>query len=458
MLKKNTAILLGAALICGLGFAIVELGPQRVRQQREEQSKQLLKIPPTGIQGLTIEKADDTDTIVLNTAEDNSWHLTRPLETRAEDSTVQSLIESLASAEAPQIGQEGEASPLDLAVFGLEEPQYTLIVEREGEQSTIAFGDTTFDNSSTYVRVDDGPIRVLEIGLTPQLNPSLFALRDKSLTDWSVTDLQTFEIISEGESIVLVREEDGWKLEARPNIPLDASAFADTLSQASFLQASQFIAETQADLASYGLDSPRLILKANLTDGTNQTLSIGSEIEADPNSDYAISNVREGVVGIMASQLDSIATTEFQLRDSSLGPISSLQLGKIEIISSDPTLSRSLVPANSPDSDPEQWTISDDPDRLISIDTFLSPLSEARAKQFIPADDASVASLFQQPSSLAIKLFPAVGVANDPLELEFAPGESELYVRTSHNPDILQLDLEFYELLEAAVSSFKPAT
>lgn len=454
-MKRNTAILVAVALVCSFGIAILELGPQRVQQQRRVQSEQLLQILPEEVKSLTIQKADET--IVLDRIGDSRWQLLRPLETQAETGTVQLLIEGLVSAEAPPIGGGEDSATVDLDAFGLALPQQTLIVEREEGESRILFGDNTFDNSGMYVQVDSGPIRILELSLTPQLTPSLYALRDKSLTDWAVADLQTFEVVTQDETIALVRQDDSWRLENRPNVPLDASAFADTLSQASFLQASQFVAETQSELATYGLDSPTLVLKAGLADGSTQTLAIGSQMQTDPSSVYAISSERDGVVGIATTNLDTIAKTEFELRDGSLGPISSFPTGKIAIVSSDPALSRSLSPATSSDAGSEQWTISDDPDRLISIDAFLTPLSDARAKQFLPADDATATVLLENPS-FSIELSPLEGVANDPLMLEFAPSETELYVRTSYNPDILLLDRQFYDLLETAISTFKPAT
>ena len=454
-MKRNTAILVAVALACGLGMAIVELGPQRVKQQQQQAELQLLTIAPEDVTGIEFQEGGET--ISLEKDPTGNWQLLQPLKSAAETITVQSLINTVTSAEAPTLASAEGEPPTELESFGLMEPERTILLIHANGTSTIEIGENTFDNSGIYLQVDDGPIRILEATLAPQLSPTLFSLRDKTLVDWTAETLKELEISTPDSSIVLVKQDNDWQLGDRPDVPLSAADVTDTLSQSSYLQANRFIAETKEDLNSYGLDSPSLQLTATLADGSVQTLAIGSSLEGEPESLYAMSSERDPVVALSGSTLESIASTELELRDRSLGPISNFPLGEIVFTAADDSLNRSLSVATSPDSAPDDWEISDQPERLVSINSFLTPLSDARANRFISAEDTSASTLLHSPS-ISITLKPLEGVANDPLILEFAPREEELYVRTSHNPDILVLDRQFYDLLEAAIGTFKPST
>ena len=452
-MKRNTAILVAIALACGLGVAIVELGPLRVKQQQQQQEAQLLEISSEEV--TAVELIEGEETIALKKDTLGNWQLSQPLESAAEPTTVQGLINTLTIADAPTIASEEEGEPIDLQDFGLAQPERRILLHHSSGTVSIGLGQNTFDHSGLYLQVDDGPVRILDAGLAPQLSPSLFSLRDKTLVDWTVGTLQTFEIVSPDSTITLEKADNNWQLSDRPEVPLSTADVTDTLSQVSYLQANQFIAETQDDLVTYGLDNPSLQLAATLEDGSVQTVAIGDPLEDDPDSLYAISSERNTVVALSASTIESMATTELELRDRSLGPMSSGLIGEIAFTADDESLNRSLSPATSPDSAPDDWEISDQPDRLVSVESFLTPLRDARADGFIPAADATVSQLLDNPP-IVITLQPQEGVANDPLILEFAPGEDELYARTSHNSEILVFDRQFYELLKAAIATFKP--
>lgn len=458
-MKRNTAILVAIASICGVGVAILEFGPQRVKQQQLQQAQQLLTVAADDVTG--VELQDGEESISLTKDDSGHWQLLQPVNAPAEDLVVQSLITTLTSADAPAIASDSSSATTgetpDLTPFGLAEPQQTIVLSYADNTSAIKIGDLTFDSAGQYLQVDEGPIRVLDVSLVPQLSPGLFALRDKTLVDWSPEDLQSLKIATPDDTVELEKDEDAWQLSDRPDVLLSDEEIADTLSQAQYLQASQFVSETKDTLADYGLESPDLVLEATLIDGSTQIISVGEPVPDDPSSRYAISSERTPIVAVAASNLNTIATSELELRDRSLGRLSSALIGEIAIAASDSSLNFTLSPSTSPDAGPDEWEIADQPDRLISIESFLIPLSDVRADGFLPADDPTASPLLETPS-VTLQMSPTEGIANQPLTLEFAPGEEELYVRTSHIPDeILVLDLQFYDLLEAAIGTFKPA-
>ncbi|MEL7082930.1 MAG: DUF4340 domain-containing protein [Cyanobacteria bacterium J06597_1] len=468
-MKRNTAILVGIALLCGVGVTIVELGPQRVRQQQQLQAQQLLTVTAEEVEGLEIEEGNLAVSLVKD--DSDRWQLLEPVEAPAEPLVVQSIITVLTSADAPAITGNTDASsgleastnedtfsPDELEAFGLSTPQQTIVLRHAGGTSTIRVGGLTFDDTGQYLQVDDGPVRVLDIALTSQLSTSLFALRDKSLVDWTPDLVQALTVIGPDETVELDQQEGNWQLSDRPDVLLSDEAIADTLSQTQYLQASQFVAETQENLAEYGLETPSLQIEVTLTDGSTQTISIGEPVPGTPTARHAMSSERAGIVAIEASTLEAIATTELDLRDRSLGQLSSALIGEIAISSSDLSQDITLSPSTAPDTTADQWDVSGQSDRTIAIEEFLIPLQDARANSFLPVDDPTATSLLDS-SAISIRVSPVEGVANDPLTLEFAPGDEVLYVRTSHIPDeILTLDLQYYELLIAAIGTLAPSS
>ncbi|MEM9568696.1 MAG: DUF4340 domain-containing protein [Cyanobacteria bacterium P01_E01_bin.34] len=463
-MKRNTAILVGLALLCGVGVTIVELGPQRVRQQQQLQEQQLLTITAEEVEGLEIQEGN----LEASLAKDDSdrWQILEPVEAPAESLVVQSMITVLTSADAPAItdntdtssANEDASSPDALEAFGLSVPQQTIALHHAGGTSTISIGGLTFDDTGQYVQVDNGPVRVLDTALTSQLSTSLFALRDKSLVDWTAERVQALTVIGPDETVELEQQEGNWQLSDRPDALLSDEAIADTLSQTQFLQASHFVTETQENVAEYGLESPSLQIEVTLIDDSIQTIAVGDPLPGTPTARHAMSSQRTGIVAIETSTLEAIATTELEFRDRSLGQLSSPLIGEIAISSPDLSQDITLSPSTAPDSAADQWDISGQSERTIAIEEFLIPLRDARANAFLPADDPTAASLLNN-SPLTIRVSPVDGIANDPLTLEFSPGDEVLYARTSHIPDeILTLDRQFYDLLTAAIGTLEPST
>ena len=473
-MKRNTAILVGIALICSVGVTILELGPQRVRQRQELQEQQLLAVKADDVGGLDIQEGNLSASLVKTDI--GSWQLLDPVDAPADSLVVQSIVATLTSADAPTISSAGDSSdgdssntttdgevtspqpPDELEAFGLSEPRQIIILHHPEGSSTIRIGGLTFDDSRQYLQVDDGPIRLLDVSLTSQLSTSLFALRDKSLVDWTPEGLQALSIVGPDETVELEKHEGDWQLSDRPALLLNDENIADTLSQSQYLQASQFVAETKENLAEYGLDTPFLQIAATLADGSTQTIAIGEPVADNPNALYAMSSERNGVVAVDASNLEAIASTELELRDRSLGQLSPALIGEIAIASPDFSQDIALSPSTAPDTTSGQWEIAGQPGRTIEIAEFLIPLQDARANAFLPADDEYASALLGNPA-VTIRASAPDGVANEPLTLEFAPGDEVLYVRTSHISDeILVLDRQFYDLLEAAVGTLQPAT
>ena len=210
---------------------------------------------------------------------DQGWRLVKPVDAPADDTTVKSLVNTLADAEVQRTLDE---APQDPAAFGLDKPSplVKLSVKSGAEPPPIAVGKNTAIGAKSYVRKGDEPkLYLTTSSLQYGLNKQAKDLRDKQLVTFLDDDVQRVDIASGGQTTTLARKgKDGWVVQPgdQPADPTEVRSYLSTLRST---RATDFPDDAPADLGKYGLDQPRLtVTLATGKDGTEtQTLILGAE-------------------------------------------------------------------------------------------------------------------------------------------------------------------------------------
>lgn len=153
----------------------------------------------------------------------------------------------------------------------------------------------------TFLRADAPPLA----SATPEPEEFLFYDVDPN----QIQKVQ-LENIAQGETVILVRDGDGWRMEA----PVQGEAYflrVDGLVFDLSRIAVDRKLDTPGDLSSYGLNPAQFQVTITLQDGTVSTLLIGNE-NPDQNYAYAIKNGDPAVYLV-----------DFSLRDDVIDLISS---------------------------------------------------------------------------------------------------------------------------------------
>jgi len=290
MRTKNTLIMAVVAAILVAAVYFLEIRGDEERAETERVADRLLRFETADVTGLNIETADTN--IALQRVDD-AWRITAPYDLAADDSAVDRMITRLQSADHDRLIDE---APDDLDRFGLEDPEVEVTLELDdGSSHSLALGIGTPVGFNVFVRPGGGDtVYTTAAGLKDAVNKTLFDLRDRSILTFDEPDVARLDLTTTDLDASIERQPtlgDGiarWKLTE----PLEARADADTI--AAYLRrlrndrALAYPSDDPGDedLATYGLDDPRLTVRVWTGDDSAITLEIGDESE-DPGGYYA---------------------------------------------------------------------------------------------------------------------------------------------------------------------------
>ena len=155
MIRKSTLFVLLAAIV--LGAAVYYFDWRRSQRESEkppaDSEKLAYSIQPQDISSLTIKHPANSSEPTLHFEKRNGlWQVTQPIETQAEQASLEGIADSLASA---RISQTEPGTPDRLKVFGLDPPAVSVEFQlQNGAKHTLALGNKDFTGISAYAIVD----------------------------------------------------------------------------------------------------------------------------------------------------------------------------------------------------------------------------------------------------------------------------------------------------------------
>ena len=268
--------LIFAVIFLALGAYVYFVEVPKAR--KEGQKERVVTFDKERVRELALTYADRS--IRLKKGDGGRWRITAPLETDADEATVENLIDAIADAEVEKVLEE---VPDDLAPYGLDEPHATLQVEvADGPKvPTILVGKTTPVGFKTYVQRGEEK----KVFLTPSsfyygTDKQVKDLRRKEIMDFRDEDVTAIEIAGEGTRVVVARDGSDWRIEEPAVHKVDATEMGSFLSSLHGLRALDFIDGPEEDAQDYGFTSPALRVKLSLGEKADgQTLLVGGEAE-----------------------------------------------------------------------------------------------------------------------------------------------------------------------------------
>ncbi|NJK72734.1 MAG: DUF4340 domain-containing protein [Synechococcaceae cyanobacterium SM2_3_60] len=337
MQDKTTVILVAIAIALAGGVAVIELG-QRPQQQAVEADRQrLVQLETEAITALNL--TTELDRLSLERLE-TGWQLREPITSAVDVVAVDTWLSNVTALSPANALSDVQ----NLSDLGLDPPQNRLDISADQRTISLELGNSTFDNQGRYARVDgSSAVFILDAELARRLTPTLFELRDKSLLGFAHEEITAISLTNEAGTWRIERTEaDVWQAEANPEIPLNRGTVDTFLNQLTFLQASAFVAESQTDLATFGLDTPVLSLSLERDGAEPLVLQLGEALEITPPGQYVVTSEITGVATVSLDQVATWPQTLADLRDRRLAEITPTLIGTVEIVAADPNLNRSL--------------------------------------------------------------------------------------------------------------------
>ncbi|NJL97901.1 MAG: DUF4340 domain-containing protein [Synechococcaceae cyanobacterium SM2_3_2] len=461
MFKRSTVILLILAFALIVGSWGIDTLQSR-RQQQLEADSRLLALDIDQVERIEIERPnEDPSVIVVEQGADDGgldpdWLVVEPVNTNADDFTVRALLRSAADLKATA---EIEGDPT-LSDFGLDPAVESLTLTlADGSTQTLQLGDPDFDQTGLYAMTDSGRVVTIASGERSALAPTLFQIRDKELLSIRSDRLESIEIAQSDQVIELNYDDDRWQIISPELLPADETVVSALVSPLTSLQAASFVAETQADesidLAELGLENPSvtvtLTLRPEIDGDPEQTAVISLGSPAPNGQHYVLTSASPAVATISEATFAALTPELTELRSQALVSLDLADIASLTIVSShNPALDRTLLPSVE---NPGQWEVSDQPERLVSLNSFWQALAALQATDFVPEGNSLARRAMAEPR--LVLTLERLNQA-EPVELTFGIGGNQAYGRSPQQPEIAQLERADYDEIETLLGTFKP--
>ncbi|MCF8062717.1 MAG: DUF4340 domain-containing protein [Deltaproteobacteria bacterium] len=315
MKYRSTIVYLVIALLLG-GLYLWDVRSEKEEKAREEEARVLFPEAVSGkLERIELTRGNETIVVqrIAEDASEDSWTITSPVETAADDFSVNRITSLLPHLKHTRIVEREAKDP---ASFGLENPALTLAWKTEEQQGALSVGDESPVDKDFYaMKGKDGLVFLLAAGDKEVLDKSLYDLRDKQLFTLPSGGITRLELERPSGSWAFVKSgETTWAMESEPDFPLDSEQVNTVVRRLTWEEAASFEREQADALEPYGLDRPahRIVL----SDGdTTEELLVGDPAGAEGEARrYARLASRPQVLTVDESLLEELPASLEELR------------------------------------------------------------------------------------------------------------------------------------------------
>ena len=279
MIKKSTLIVLLAAVILGATAYYFDWkrGQKEAANSPADTTKPAFSLQADDISSLSISYPADPKSQPIHFEKQNGvWQITQPLQTSADDASLQGILQQLASA---RVAQTEPATPDRLKVFGLETPGVTLDFQmKNGAKHSLRLGKKDFTGVSVYGIVDSAKdVALLPESLLVSADKPLQDLRDHSVLHFVAPEATSFDLKNPSGELAAAKDHDAWKFTKPSSAPGDEGAINSFLASVASGRMTTIASETPDNLAKFGLASPGISLTVTDAKGKTATLLVGKK-------------------------------------------------------------------------------------------------------------------------------------------------------------------------------------
>lgn len=336
--------------------------------------EKLFALDGTHVQAITLKPKSDPP--IACHRESGKWVIAEPEKLQADQSSIDTLLNTLTGA---TIDQVADPHPANLKDFGLDPPSETLDLTTDAKpaQFTMILGDETPTGNGLYAQVAGNPrVFILAGYLKSSLEKSLFDLRDKRAVTLDSDQIQKIEVESKekGKSYTLQKNPEGvWDLVLPPSVRADRSSVDSVVSEMRTLTMAAIVAEDKKKAAQYGLGSPVLTLKLASPSGS-QTLTLGKK---DGDKYDATNSALEPIFTLNSDVLTQFQKNMEDLRDKQLFSFSPFEVSHLDVVTPKGHWTFEKVKDKWRETAPAAKDVSKD-----KVDSLLEQMGDLRAESF----------------------------------------------------------------------------
>lgn len=268
------ALIAGTSDVVTVGSSLHSTADKTMFDLRD---KSLLDYETENVQRVEV----DSDTIAYTVERqgENEWTIAEPVVGRADESTLRTFLNRIKNAEIKQFIDE---EPEMLAAYGLSEPATKVVfwTGEPGDESgwtsrALLLGATSSVTDNIFAK-RDGETRVFAISPNEfnDMPTEWESLRKYKITDMRSWNVNRFNVISAGETILSASKDSGdWFVTAPEEGKADFSSVSDVVRGIVDLEAAGFV---EGATQNYGLDAPELVITLMGDDG-EETIALARQ-------------------------------------------------------------------------------------------------------------------------------------------------------------------------------------
>lgn len=425
-MKKSTLIVVVLAIALG-AFVYFYDSKHSVAPPTDEASwKPAFAVNADQITGLTLASGNGKTVFAK---QGNSWQITQPVTTRADQASISGIVNDLSSAKIRR-----SFAPTDsLSKYGLAQPAVTIDFQQKGGvEHTIQLGDKDFSGNVVYALIDASKnVDLLPVSLLNETDKPLSQLRDRSLLELNGGEITGITIDEPNGTLAVTKKNSTWDITKPKEVLADSSAVDSLASALSTDKFTDVASESPDDLAKYGLTHPSMSVTAAIK-GQEFHLLVGKK---NGDNYYARDTARPMIFEISSTVYDALNKEFFDLRDKSILHFDPATVTAVEIHNAN----GAIQCAQGKD---DQWTIlqpAADNGKAIQGWKILDPIQNARAKQIYDAPSRAVLAHLAKPA-IEVILTDKSGKKTT-VDISAAAGD-RVYVHTTAGPQVYELNTQ----------------
>lgn len=330
--------------------------------------------------------------------EGDDWKIVQPIRARAEEGEIGRILNGLETMPRGEVvaADDWKKRGLTLADYGLDQPRARITLGDGLQRRTILVGRDAPLGRSLYIKEDGrDEIVATDTNLLTFIPQSVSGLRSRVLLDGSPEQVRRLEVRNPSGFIQALRRDNGdWMIQQPLLARADRALIRDLLDQSFGVRVEEFVSDSGAPSASYGLDDTGLqIVVTGDEKEESQTLLLGKPVEKNQEQMYARLNKEDFVYAVRTDAVARLSLKVEDLRDRRLLPLSSYDISFVRLEAGE----RMIVLQKKDDggwlvTEPKQWTA--DTERVKDL---LNQWTAARIERFIDEAGTNLAELGLAP-------------------------------------------------------------
>jgi hypothetical protein len=239
---------------------------------RDAEAKKVFHLQEGDLSDLSLVRGQDEVRLVKK---DQVWHLTAPLNTRADQTVVDSMLTTLA-----RLRQERDLGvEKDLKPFGLDKPGLVVKFTAQGQPHQLVIGARVPGDQNYYVLRDQDPhLLTISMGSKDSLDRQLLALRDKILLSFIMGEVKGLKVKSPKSTTALSKTgPQTWVWVGQPDFRVRGDRVEKLLRDLHIARAKNFLEPPPKNLKPLDLDPDHRTEITVATPAGDQTLWLGAK-------------------------------------------------------------------------------------------------------------------------------------------------------------------------------------